>query len=207
MSLLRGVLLAVLTAVIAALGLGYLSFARSVEAARPPSPLPEADAIVSLTGGSAERLSTGMRLLEEGRGRRLLISGVNARVPDREIYALLGGPAELAACCVDLGRQAEDTLGNASETAAWAQRNGFSRLIVVTDDYHMPRSLAELRVAMPAARLIPYPVPTAAAAKGAWRTDPGKAARLGGEYMKYLVIRAREAVLSGDRTASSPPAA
>jgi uncharacterized SAM-binding protein YcdF (DUF218 family) len=204
MSWLRGVLLAVLTAFVAALGLGYLSFARSVEAARPPAPLPEADAIVALTGGSAERLSTAMQLLEEGRGRRMLVSGVNPRVPDREVHALLKGPDELIACCVDLGRQAEDTLGNASETAAWAARNGFSRIIVVTDDYHMPRSLAELRVAMPATQLIPYPVPTAI---HGWRRDPGGAARLGGEYVKYLIIRAREALIAPPRAPEAAPAA
>jgi uncharacterized SAM-binding protein YcdF (DUF218 family) len=205
MSWLRGALLALVTAFVVALGLGYLSFARSIEIAHAPSPLPEADAIVALTGGTSERLTTGMRLLAEGRGRRLLISGVNARVKDTEVYAVLDGPAELIACCVDLGRQAEDTLGNASETAAWSERNGFSRVIVVTDDYHMPRSLAELRVAMPTAQLIPYPVPTGVS--GAWRTDPAKAARLGGEYVKYLVIRAREAVLSADAAPESPPAA
>ncbi len=207
MSWIRGILLAILTAFIAALGLGYLSFARNVEAARPPSPLPEADAVVALTGGTSERLTTAMRLLAEGRGRRMLISGVNAQVPDKEVYAVLDGPAELIACCVDLGRQAEDTLGNASETAAWAERNGFARIIVVTDDYHMPRSIAELRVAMPDAQLIPYPVQTAIAKAGAWQTDPGKAARLGGEYVKYLVIRAREAVLATDTPPESPPAA
>ncbi|MDX2233959.1 MAG: YdcF family protein [Hyphomonadaceae bacterium] len=207
MSWLRGALLAIFTAFIAALGLGYLSFARHVEALAAPEPLPEADAIVTLTGGGADRLTTAMRLLEEGRGRRMLISGVNAQVRDRDVHALLDGPAELIACCVDLGRQAEDTLGNASETAAWAERNGFSRLIVVTDDYHMPRSLAELRVAMPAAQLIAYPVQTAIADAGGWRTDPGKAARLGGEYVKYLVIRAREAVLASDRDPETPPAA
>ena len=207
MSWLRGVLLALLTALIAAFGIGYVSFAHSVETSAPPSPLPEADAIVALTGGTAQRLTTAMHLLAEGRGRRMLISGVNARVADKEVYAVLDGPAELIACCVDLGRQAEDTLGNASETAVWARRNGFGRIIVVTDDYHMPRSLAELRLAMPSAQLIPYPVATPFARAGAWQSDMPAATRLGGEYVKYLIIRAREAMLATDAKPASPPAA
>ena len=205
MSWLRGALLAVLTALIAAFGLGYMSFAHNVEVSRPQSPLPEADAIVALTGGATQRLTTAMKLLSEGRGRRMLISGVNPRVADKEVYAVLDGPAELIACCVDLGRQAEDTLGNASETAVWAKRNGFGRIIVVTDDYHMPRSLAELHVAMPTTQLIPYPVSTPLARAGAWQRDMGAATRLGGEYVKYLIVRAREAMLSAENKQPSTP--
>ena len=207
MSWVRGALLAVMTVLIVAFGLGFISFAGGVQHALPPKPLPEADAIVALTGGDAGRLTTGMRLLQEGRGRRLLISGVNPKVEDKDVYAVLEGAPELIACCVDLGRQAMDTLGNASETAAWAKRNGFSRLIVVTDDYHMPRSLAELRVAMPQARLIPYPVTTSLSKPGIWQRDLSAAATLGGEYMKYLAIRARAAFLAPDTPQEAPPAA
>lgn len=207
MNWLRGALLAVVTAMIVAFGLGYIAFANSVERAAPQHPLPEADAIVALTGGDADRLVTAMKLLQEGRGRRLLISGVNPKVEDADVYDVLDGAPELIACCVDLGRQAKDTLGNASETAAWAGRNGFSRLIVVTDDYHMPRSIAELRVAMPDARLVPYPVPTRLSTPGIWQRDLSAASALGGEYVKYLAIRAREAFLTAEKPTETPPAA
>lgn len=206
MTWLRGAILAVVTGLVIALALGFFGFAEEVSRAAPQRPLPEADAVVALTGG-ADRLSTAMKLLQEGRGRRLLISGVNPNVDDADVYGVLDGAPELIACCVDLGRQAQDTLGNASETAAWANRNGFSRIIVVTDDYHMPRSLAELHVAMPEARLIPYPVPTRHSAPGLWRRDLGVALTLGGEYLKYLAIRAREAFLTAEKPAETPPAA
>lgn len=201
MSVLRGVMLALAVAVIVAFGLGFFSFGRGIQDARAPAPMPETDAVVALTGGSLDRLTTAMKLLEEGRGRRMLISGVNPRAPAEDVYALLKGSPALIACCVDLGRSAEDTLGNASETAAWAKRNGFSRIIVVTEDYHMPRSITELRIAMPDATLTPYPVATRLMQSGAWRTDIAAAATLGGEYLKYLMIRAREAVLGADRGA------
>jgi uncharacterized SAM-binding protein YcdF (DUF218 family) len=207
MNWLRGALLAIVTALIVAFGLGYIAFANGVEHAAPQHPLPEADAIVALTGGDADRLTTAMKLLQEGRGRRLLISGVNPKVEDTDVYAVLEGAPELIACCVDLGRQAKDTLGNASETAAWAARNSFSRLIVVTDDYHMPRSIAELRVAMPDARLVPYPVPTRLSTPGIWQRDMAAATALGGEYVKYLAIRAREAFLTAEKPTETTPAA
>jgi uncharacterized SAM-binding protein YcdF (DUF218 family) len=201
MSVLKGVFLALLTSVFIGFWLGLVGFAENIRTSRPPTPLPEADAIVALTGGTRARLDEGMRLLAEGRGRRLLISGVNPKVKDAELAALLTGPPELFACCVDLGRYAEDTLGNAAETAAWARRNSFSRIILVTDDYHLPRSLAELRTALPEADLIGYPVATRLATENVWQRDLGAAGELATEYVKFLLVRAREGLLSldGDR--------
>lgn len=172
---------------------GFWSFAERVR--HPADAPPQAEAIVALTGGSLERLSTGVRLLEERKGERLLISGVNRIVTDEELFHALNVDPELGRCCVDLGRGAEDTLGNASETAAWAREHRYRRLILVTDDYHMPRSYAELSLAMPEADIHPYPVRTRWTDPALWRSDVGAASRLGAEYVKYLVIRGREALL------------
>lgn len=173
---------------------GFWSFAQSV---RRPAEEPErADAIVALTGGSLERLTTGVRLLEEQKGERLLISGVNRVVTDEELLdAALNVDPALAAR-IDLGRSAEDTLGNAAETAAWAREHNYTRIILVTDDYHMPRSHAELSLALPEAEIVPYPVRTRWTDPALWRSDLGAASRIGAEYVKFLVIRGREAVMS-----------
>jgi uncharacterized SAM-binding protein YcdF (DUF218 family) len=203
MSWLRGVFIACVTALALGFGVGFWGFARAVHDVAPPDPFPEADAIVSLTGGSLDRLTTGMDLLASGHGRRLLISGVNPKVTDAELEKLLHGGKALFACCVDVGRSAEDTLGNASETAAWAKRNGIHRLIVVTDDYHVPRALLELKLAMPDVALIAYPVSTRTTKPGVWGSDVGAAARLAGEYVKYVVIRIREVLLSFDHKPST----
>jgi uncharacterized SAM-binding protein YcdF (DUF218 family) len=177
---------------------GFWGFAERVR--RTPEPPPQAEAIVALTGGSLERLSTGVRLLEQHKGERLLISGVNRIVTDEELFQALNVDPELGRCCVDLGRAAEDTLGNASETAAWAREHRYRRLILVTDDYHMPRSYAELSLAMPEAEIHPYPVRTRWTDPALWRSDLGAAGRLGAEYVKYLVIRGREALLALGRS-------
>ncbi len=184
---------AIIIAVVAFVA-GFWGFAENV---REPAQEPErADAIVALTGGSLERLSTGVRLLEERKGERLLISGVNRVVTDEELLdaALNVDPA--IADRIDLGRSAEDTLGNAAETAAWARERNYTRLILVTDDYHMPRSHAELSLALPEAQIVPYPVRTRWTDPALWRSDLAAASRIGAEYVKYLVIRGREAVLS-----------
>jgi uncharacterized SAM-binding protein YcdF (DUF218 family) len=175
--------------------LGFWNFAERVRVlAEEPE---RADGIVALTGGSLERLSTGVRLLEERKGERLLISGVNRIVTDEELLdAALNVDPQLAECCIDLGRGAEDTLGNAAETAAWARERNYRRLILVTDDYHMPRSHAELSLALPEVEIVPYPVRTRWTDPVLWRSDLGAASRIGAEYVKYLVIRGREAVLN-----------
>ena len=175
---------------------GFWRFAESVRAPETPPPPPQSEAIVALTGGSIERLATGVRLLEERRGERLLISGVNAIVTDAELFELLDIDSALAECCVDLGRGAADTLGNAAETAAWARARKYRTLILVTDDYHMPRSHAELSLALPEAEIYPYPVRTRWTDPRIWRSDILAASRLGAEYVKYLVIRGREALLA-----------
>lgn len=185
---------------------GFWNFAERVRA-EPDAP-PHAQAIVALTGGSLERLTTGVRLLEEHKGERLLISGVNRIVTDHELLdEALSVDPELSRCCIDLGRSAEDTLGNASETAAWARQHHYTRLILVTDDYHMPRSHAELSLAMPEADIYAYPVRTRWTDPQLWRSDLGAASRLGAEYVKYLVIRGREALLNlGSKSDDDAPA-
>jgi uncharacterized SAM-binding protein YcdF (DUF218 family) len=186
----------------AAFILGFWNFASSVRtSAQTP---PRSDAIVALTGGSRERLTTGVQLLREHKGARLLISGVNRLVTDEELYRLIGVSDALGKCCVDIGRTAEDTIGNASEAAEWAREHNYLSIILVTDDYHMPRSYAELSLAMPEAEIHRYPVRTRWTDPKLWRSDPVAASRLGAEYVKFLVIRGRESLIDLGRGKEKP---
>jgi uncharacterized SAM-binding protein YcdF (DUF218 family) len=171
---------------------GLLAFGdRAAKATPAPEPA-VADGIVVLTGASSARIDAAIQLLETGKGRRLLISGVNPEVRPRELRDVARGAGHAYDCCVDLGFQAANTLGNARETAAWARKHGFRSLIVVTADYHMPRSILELRAALPNTRLQPYPVETETLDAHAWWKRGPEARRLMVEYSKYLVILARE---------------
>jgi len=101
-----------------------------------------------------------VKLVSEGRGGHLLISGVHPDVTMEDLIDLAGGDPEVWACCVTIGHAAETTLGNADETAAWAYENGYQDLVVVTSDYHMARSVLVLQDAMPDLSLRPWPVRT-----------------------------------------------
>lgn len=149
------------------------------------------DAIVVLTGGS-ERLAVGFDLLRAGKARKLFISGVYRGVEVRELLTLTAQPGSDLECCVRLGYDADDTEGNAVETARWMRDEGFSSLRVVTANYHMPRSLVEFRRALPGVTLVPHPVAPAKVRLDGWWGWPGTAELIVGEYSKYVlaVIRA-----------------
>ncbi len=186
---------------------GLLAFAARVDRATPAEDPPPADGIVALTGGSDQRIDTAIQLLQEGKAKRMLISGVSRQVTRGELQTVTGAAKSIYDCCVDLGFTAANTIGNARETAQWARAKGYRSLILVTADYHMPRARLELRGAMPEARIATYPVATPMLqANRWWKTGEG-AERMTLEYCKYLAVLARETMLSLGPRPPSPTTA
>lgn len=137
------------------LGWGFQSFLVATRAAAaPPS---AADAIVVLTGG-ADRVETALRLLDEGAAPVLLVSGAHGRLTVAGLARVHGIPAAGLAGRAVLGHAAATTVGNAAETAAFAQARGVRSIRLVTADYHMPRALLEFRRALPGVAVAPHPV-------------------------------------------------
>ncbi len=166
-------------------GLAWFAMLVPRSVADPDSPT---DAIVVLTG-SAERLSEGIRLLRAGMAKNLFISGVYEGVDVPKILSLAGQGAEGLACCIELGHSATDTLGNARETADWMIARQYRSLRLVTSDYHMPRSLAVFRRAMPGVELVSHPVFADHVRMDAWWRSPGTASLLAIEFNKFLIVR------------------
>ncbi len=173
----------------AMLAFGFVIFATSVMR-DPLGGTETGDAIVVLTGGD-NRIVEGARLLAEGRGKRLLISGVNRRTTREAVQRISGLTHEEFTCCVDLGYEALDTVGNADETRTWANSNGYKTLIVVTSSYHMPRGLAELSLAMPGRKLIPHAVTPRSFPESGWWLHVATTRVLLSEYLKYIPAIAR----------------
>jgi len=174
---------------------GLLAFADRIARLTPADEPPPADGVVALTGASDLRLEAATRLLEDGRGQRLLVSGVNRRATRQDVWTVTRAAKPMFDCCVDLGFTAADTIGNARETAEWARAMRYHSLILVTADYHMPRAMLELKAALPEARITPYPVATPALDARHWAGGSEAARRMVLEYSKYLAILAREATL------------
>ncbi len=174
---------------------GFLMFVARVEG--PPGALPErAEGMVALTGGS-QRIADAVDLLASGRAGRLLITGVNQATTSGEIARLLPRYRDLFSCCIDLGREALNTVGNATETRRWVRRHRMRSLIIVTSNYHMPRALVELASALPDTELFPYPVVSDRERQGPWWYDAQLVRLLALEYAKYLVAVARTRFAGG----------
>ncbi len=148
-----------------------------------------ADGIVVLTGG-ASRVADALELLASGRGKRLLITGVNPGTTTNDIAHQVNYD-RLLNCCVDLDYSALNTLGNAVQARRWAVQHGFHSLIVVTSAYHMPRALAELSHQLPEATLIPFPVVSDRLRIEPWWSNGTTTKLVLSEYLKYLFAKVR----------------
>ncbi|MBL4740072.1 MAG: YdcF family protein [Sneathiella sp.] len=162
-----------------------------------------ADGIVILTG-TPKRLEVGFDLLKSGAGKRVLISGVNKNVSREQLRLAMGESIKIMTCCVDLGRKARDTVGNAKEAFLWANKHKFDELLIVTSAYHMPRSLIELKRKMPRKSLYAVASRSDPLKLETWWKNPFVTYVLAAEFNKYLVslIRARleQFVMDGDIT-------
>ena len=138
--------------------IGWLWFASTVAFANPPEEIETTQAIVVLTGGNG-RVNAGLDLLAKDSAPKLFISGVNKGVTKDDIYASWKNPAKEKPCCIYLGYEAEDTIGNAIETREWLQKNEVKKITLVTSSYHMPRAKQELsKTLREEIEIIPYPV-------------------------------------------------
>jgi len=169
---------------------GFLWFADSVASMRPPESA-RGDAIIVLTGGY-QRIEQAVGLLRDGVGKRLLISGVNPATTRSQIRKMTQGSSDMFSCCVDMGYKAIDTIGNANEAASWIRDHNYSSIVVVTNNYHMHRSLHELRSASPQTEFIAYPVISADLARTNWFVEPDVVRTMLYEYLKFVAAAARD---------------
>lgn len=142
------------------------------------------DTVIALTGAKG-RIEEGLTLLEQGKAKYMLISGVGQDTAAKELmspeqYAKLGKR-------VSLGKEATNTYGNALESARWLKHYEFTSMRLVTSWYHMPRSMAEFDRQMPASvEIVPHPVFSENFNPQTWWRDPETAQLAAIEYNKYL---------------------
>lgn len=186
----RNVRAALIAALVAGLawGAGLVWFIGQVPRKAAPIDGP-VEAIVVLTGGVG-RLEEGLDLLRRNPGAKLFVSGVYRGIDVDELLRIDREIPDALGCCIELGHDADDTRGNARESAAWVRAHGFGRIRLVTGNYHMPRSVFEFRQAMPDVVVEPHPIIAKRVRLDGWWYRPGTAALLASEYTKYLVARA-----------------
>lgn len=177
---------------------GFAAFAVSVEKSKPAAAMPKADGIVVLTGGTGRMLQGG-QLLQDGYAERLLATGVARAVSQTDLIDVLGINEAVLRCCVDIDIAAQDTVGNARETAVWAAALGYEHIILVTSDYHMARAKLEITTATGGIRITPFPVDSYIGASP--YTDSRRIGLLWREYLKLLAVYVRD---TGNRKEPAP---
>ncbi|MCE3233035.1 MAG: YdcF family protein [Rickettsiaceae bacterium] len=147
------------------------------------------DGIVILTGGT-NRLDAGIKLLNEKKANKLLISGVGKEANLASLLILSGNLPDNIAQLTDsiqLGYEAKNTKQNAEEAARWVRENNFQSIRLVTSNYHINRSMAEFKKQLPDVKIIPYSVtPNNFELKQWWKSGSMKKL-LVLEYNKYLL--------------------
>lgn len=147
--------------------------------------VPSESGIAVLTGGK-HRIRKGLELLEQGKGKRLLISGVQKGVRLDEIAArekvhLYDDMP------IDLGYEATTTEENAKEIAAWADQYKLKTIYAVTSFYHIPRSRLELEHEMPG-KDIRFVAVSSGYVRKHWGKHWGSFKFLTAEYAKFLAV-------------------
>ena len=140
------------------ISLDIISFSKSLKGPlKSFEELVNIDGVVVFTGGE-NRVQSAIELLSNNIGKRLLISGVNPKTKKIDIFYRLKSDNQLLECCVDLGKNANNTFENATETIQWVNENNFKNLVLVTSNYHMKRSLFILNQMGPNISFIPVHV-------------------------------------------------
>ena len=129
------------------------------------------DAIVVLTGGSAEQL---------------LISGVS-RGTSLETLKKRQDVKITTSREITLDEKSTNTVENAIEAAAWVKKNNIRSIRLVTSNYHMPRSMAEFRANNREVTILAHPVYSERVRKNWWRSWRSFVL-IASEYNKFLYV-------------------
>ena len=124
----------------------------------------------------------------------------NPSTNEKDLQRATHTDASLFNCCVDLDRSALNTVGNATESERWIRANKYRRVIVVTNNYHIPRSILEMSSRMQDVEFVPYPVVNGEKRAHSWVAESDTLRVLFIEYIKYIgaAIRVGGAKIFGE---------
>jgi uncharacterized SAM-binding protein YcdF (DUF218 family) len=107
-----------------------------------------ADCAVVLTGGSG-RIREGFTLLEQGRVKKLIVSGVNPTSTLYQIFPQLPAYSHVSESDVVLEKRSGTTYGNAVQSEALVEALHCRSVLLVTSTLHMHRAVATFRARFP----------------------------------------------------------
>ena len=143
------------------------------------------DAIIVLTGGK-NRISEAAKLLNQGLGEKLFISGVSKNTSLQDLKKrddiILNDEND-----VILDKRSTNTVENAVEAIEWVKKNHISSIRLVTSNYHILRSQQEFRALDKNLKIILHPVYSENVSSQWWKNF-GSFFLIAAEYNKFLVV-------------------
>ena len=146
------------------------------------TPAQKADVIIVFTGEN-RRILIGLDFLKQGYAPHMRVSGVDADYNLARMKTRYPNYRRLIQCCVSLDKIAQNTVGNAKETAAWLKKNEMNSVILVTAGYHMPRASLLLKRYGKGLTIMPTPIYFSRYQKW-WNSAKGREV-IFKEYIKY----------------------
>ena len=108
--------------------------------------------VVILTGGK-HRISKSIDFLNENNIKSVFISGVYPKTQQHHLFPRYKFKKSIP---IILGKKARNTHENALEIKQWQQDTNIDEILLITSDYHMIRSLYEIRKNNKNLKIIPW---------------------------------------------------
>ena len=153
--------------------------------------------VVILTGGT-NRIKEGFEVIykldkKSITNLNVLVSGTGKGFSKLSLQEKLnpGFDLRLIECCVELDSVSQNTYSNAIETSKWVSKNNIEEILLITSNYHIPRSILEFQNKMPNLKILYYPIIPKKHQINNWLKSFETFSLIFIEYCKYIIANVR----------------
>jgi len=153
--------------------------------------------VVILTGGT-NRIKEGFEVIykldkKSISNLKVLVSGTGKGFSKLSLQEKLNPNFDLRLieCCVELDDVSQDTYSNAVETSKWVSKNNIEEILLITSNYHIPRSILEFQNKMPNLKILYYPITPKQHQINNWLKSFETFSLIFIEYCKYIIANVR----------------
>ena len=153
--------------------------------------------VVILTGGT-NRIKEGFEVIykldkKSITNLKVLVSGTGKGFSKLSLQEKLnpGFDLRLIECCVELDSVSQNTYSNAIETSKWVSKNNIEEILLITSNYHIPRSILEFQNKMPNLKILYYPIIPKKHQINKWLKSFETFSLIFIEYCKYIIANVR----------------
>src|SRR6056300_1596168 len=160
--------------------------------------------IVILTGGT-NRIKDGFDIINKFDEKskytiKILVSGTGKGFTKLSLQNKLSPDFDLKLikCCVELDAISQNTYSNAKQTLKWSIKNNIKEFILITSNYHMPRSILEFKNKMPNIRILTYPIKPRKHEINNWLNSFETFSLIFYEFCKFIISNIRINIIKFD---------